>query len=385
MALTAAVAARAASGADRESAIVEGDGLRRTIGGRTVVDVDRLDVQPGEVVALLGPNGAGKSTLLRMLMLLERSDAGRVRVFGRAARVGDREARARFAAMLQQPRLFTGTVRGNVQYGLRARRVEREEARRRCDAVLEELGLGGLRDADVRTLSGGEAQRVALARALVLEPALLALDEPTAGLDVLVRNSFREALERAVRGHASACLLVTHDPAEAFLLADRIHVMESGRVVQSGSADALVAEPATPFVATFTGAELLLDGLVESLDEATVTVRLEDGMRLIAARGASVQAGSRVHVAYRPEDVVLAVPPLAGATSARNRLQLRVASLTPAGGSVRVRLDGAAQLVALVTRDAVGALGLEPGSETVALIKATALRTFAAGSWRRER
>jgi tungstate transport system ATP-binding protein len=355
--------------------------LVRKYGRRTVVAVDALEVRPGEVVAVLGPNGAGKSTLFRLLLLLEKPDAGRILFEGRAVECGDAIALRRIAGVFQKPYLFAGTVADNVAYGLRARRVPAAERVRRIGEALSWLGLSALRDAPVHALSGGEAQRVALARALVIEPALLVLDEPTANLDVTVRRRFREDLEHVARSRARAVLMITHDPGDAFALADRVAVMQEGRIVQTGPPDRLVLEPATPFIAAFTGAELLLDGAVRSVEEDVIAVEIGRDACLYATAGSDAEPlriGQRAHVAYRPEDVVLARPDEAGVTSAVNRFVARIDAAVPAGGLVRIRLSGAVPLVALVTRRSAEALGLEPGREVVAQVKATALRVFPA-------
>ncbi len=354
-------------------------GLRRRLAGRDVVDGVDLDVSVGETVVVLGPNGAGKSTLFRMLLLLERPDSGHVEIDGRPARPGDTAAARSLAAVFQRPILFSGSVRANVEYGLRARGVPADERLRRAHAALEEVGLADRADGDAAALSGGEAQRVALARALVVEPKVLLLDEPTSNLDIAVRRRFRADLERLSRRHAHSVLLITHDPAEAFGLADRVAVMEGGRIVQEGTPDAVVADPATPFVAEMTGAELVLDGRVVSAgDDGLVEVELPAGARILAVPADPLAAGDAAHVAYRPEDVVLATPD-ADSTSARNRLVLTVAATSPAGGLVRVRLTGPAALVALVTRGSAEALGIRPGATVEARTKAAALRAYAAG------
>ena len=360
--------------------MLRAEGLRRSYGQRTVVDVAALELRRGEVLAVLGPNGAGKSTLLRLLLLLERPDAGRIFLDGQEVRAGDVAARRRMAAVFQRPFLFTGTVRYNVGFGLAARGMRGPECERRAAAALTAVGLGSLADAAVATLSGGEAQRVALARALVLSPELLALDEPTANLDVTVRRRFREDLERLVRAKERSVLVVTHDPADAFSLADRIAVMEAGRIVQQATPSALVLAPATPFVAEFAGAELLLDGRATDVDPPLVRVEVAPTASLwaTASAGTMVAPGQRVHVAYRPEDVTLVRAGAAGETSALNHLPLAVAALAPAGSLVRVRLQGSIELVALVTRRSVEALGLEPGASVLAQLKASAVHVYRA-------
>jgi molybdate transport system ATP-binding protein len=364
------------------SALLEARGIERRTHERVVVALDELTLERGEVVVLLGPNGAGKSTLLRLLLGLERADAGELRLNGRVVQPGDAELRRRSAATLQRPTLFAGTVLSNVRYGLRARRVGRVRADAEAAAALAGMGVAHLASTDARRLSGGEAQRVAVARALAVQPDVLGLDEPTAGLDVAAQREFRARLEATMRAMAGAALLVTHDPTDAFALADRIVVLEDGRVTQRGTPAELVAAPATSFLAAFTGAELLLDGVVETMADGLVQVRLPRDATLAAAwsgdGSATPERGASVHIAYRPEDVLLVAADASEPSSARNRMRLRVQSMTPAGGLLRVRLDGATALIALITRSAAEDLRLVPGVEVTALLKATALRAYAA-------
>lgn len=357
--------------------ILEAVGLIRSYGGRRVVDIERLAVRAGEVVAVLGPNGAGKSTLFRLLLGLEAADAGELRLEGSALGPRDDRARRRLVGVFQNPHLFRGTVVDNLRFGLRATGVSREDWSHRIDRTVAELGISTLKHADVARLSGGETQRVALARALVLEPAVLMLDEPTANLDVTVRRRFREELGQIMRERARSVLLITHDPSDAFDLADRVAVMEAGRVVQLGTPEELTTAPATAFVAAFTGAELLLDGIVERLGEGTLDVRTGDCTLVARRPNGQLASGDAVHVRYRPEDVLLA-PGDAREVSARNRLRMSVRSITPVGGLIRVRLDGPITLAALVTRESAHRLGLHLGCEITALIKTTALNVYRA-------
>ncbi|MGH7505910.1 MAG: ABC transporter ATP-binding protein [Longimicrobiales bacterium] len=356
--------------------------LERRYGGRPILNRVSLDVERNQVLAILGPNGAGKSTLFRILLLLEQADAGSIVFDGRPVRAGDATARARMAGVFQRPWLFRGTVHANVAYGLRARTRPASEARAAITDVIDALGLAVLADAPVDTLSGGEAQRVALARALVLQPDLLLLDEPSANLDVTAQRRFREDLEHVVRTHARAAIIVTHDPAEAFALADRVAVLENGALTQVGSPAELVSTPATPFIAAFTGAELLLDGVCIASDAQDLTeVRLAGGAVLRAASTAGrarPAPGAAVHIAYRPEDVTIGLADAVLTTSASNRLAVVVRSVVPTGGLVRIRLEGAAPLTALLTRQSVESLHLVPGAAATAYLKAAALRVFPA-------
>jgi molybdopterin-binding protein len=252
----------------------------------------------------------------------------------------------------------------------------------RIRELADMFGLTTMLNMRVHHLSGGEVQRVALARALALNPDVLLLDEPTVNLDAPLKRQFREDLLRSVRTHARAAVVITHDSADAFGFADRIAVMENGRIVQTGTPDELLGDPRTPFVAAFTGAELLLNGTVSAVAEDLVQVALVEGGSVWAAlphgRSWKVERGARVHVAYRPEDIVLSSVESSTELSARNQFRVRVASFTGTGGLVRLRLEGPPALAAVLTRTSCESLGLRPGREVIAHLKAAALRALPA-------
>jgi molybdopterin-binding protein len=361
--------------------LLSAERLVRSHGGRTVLDVDRIELRGGEVLAVVGPNGAGKSTLFRLLLLLERPDSGTIRVRGEVVRAGGPRPAARLAGVFQRPILFTGAVADNVGFGLRAQGVPRHERETRVAEALRWLELEPLAAAPVHGLSGGEAQRVALARALVLEPDVLLLDEPTASLDVSARRRFRRDLEQVARQHASGIILITHDAGEALGLADRIVVLHHGRVVQDASPEQIVLQPGTPFVAELTGAELLLHGTVTHREDGLCRVALGRAIELWAATAEAAEpaVGGEAVIAYRPEDVFLAIDEVAE-TSAANRVDVTVEAIVPAGALVRVLLHVAGApgvvLTALLTRRSAEALHLVRGTHAVAHLKATALHAW---------
>jgi molybdate transport system ATP-binding protein len=236
--------------------------VRLEVRADVTVDAFRLDVDlvldGGSTVALLGPNGAGKTTTLRVIAGLLPIDHGRVGIErGGVSEVWDEPSRRvlvgpdrrAVALMFQDYRLFpTMTVLENVAFGLRARGARAVEARSTASAWLERVGLLQLAAERTDRLSGGEAQRVALARALATDPAVLLLDEPLAALDVGTRAEVRSDLAGFLRAFAGVSVLVTHDPAEARLLADRVVVLEGGRVVQQGTMDEIAAAPSSQYV-----------------------------------------------------------------------------------------------------------------------------------------
>jgi molybdopterin-binding protein len=185
-----------------------------------------------------------------------------------------------------------------------------------------------------------------------------------------------------VRALSHSALIITHDSADAFGLADRIAVLEQGRIVQMGTPDELLADPGTSFVAAFTGAELLLNGSITDIAEDLVHVALTEGGAVWAAlprgRSWSVQRGARVHVAYRPEDVVISAVESTVELSSRNHFRLRVAALSGSAGLIRLRLEGEPPLSAVLTRTSCESLGIRPGREVIAHLKATALRALPA-------
>ncbi len=357
--------------------LLGGTGLRRVYGGKTAVEVDRIGLHEGELLAVFGPNGAGKSTLLRLLAMLEKPDAGEVAFRGRSGRASERALRAASAVVFQRPHFWSDSVEYNVGLGLALRGVARSESRGRCRAVCEQLAIPHLLAAPVSELSGGEAQRVALARALVLDPEILFLDEPTANLDTDSRLDLRHDLERVARERATSIFLITHDRGEAFHLADRVAVIRGGKLIQTGTPKEIYENPADVYTARVTGAEFTISGTVTRAHERMVTVDI-GGASLVALGEA--ESGTAVKIAYRPEDLVLGPPDVPPADlSTRNLVVATVEERRDMGGLVRLRLRGPVELVALVTLDAAEELRVDPGVRVAVRAKATALHAFPAG------
>ncbi|HTN23249.1 MAG TPA: ABC transporter ATP-binding protein [Solirubrobacteraceae bacterium] len=325
------------------------------------LDVD-LSIGP-ETVALVGPSGAGKTTVLRAIAGLRKPDRGRIALgdrvwFDSAARIDLAPEQRSVGLVFQEYALFPHlSVRANVAFGGTAR----------VDDLLERFHIAPLAQTKPGTLSGGERQRVALARALARDPAVLLLDEPLSALDAHTRGVVRDELQDLLRELALPTLLVTHDFGDAAALADRIGVVIAGRLRQIGTARELIDHPADVFVVSLTGGNLLT---------GNARPRAGGGSEIVLDAGDVVQsaarASGRVAVAVYPWEIVLRpgdVPP-----DATNEIVAPVASLTPEGGRVRVRLG---PLTAECSTEDVERLGLHRGDPVTACFSPAAARLVA--------
>ena len=336
--------------------------------------VVRLEVGPGETVALLGPNGAGKSTVLGVVSGLVQPSSGRVALGGRVLVGADRSVapHERGVALLSQDALLFPhlSVLDNVAFGPRARGRGRAEARATAREWLERTNVADLADRKPHQVSGGQAQRVAVARALAADPALLLLDEPMAALDVAVTPALRQML-RTVLADRTA-LLVTHDALDALLLADRVVVVEGGRVVEEGPTASVLSEPRSAFAARVAGLDLVegtWDGEAVVAPPFAVRGLTDDPAPRVGSPAVAVFAPSAVSV-FRD----------APGGSPRNTFAAVVTDLEPLGDRIRVRTESAGRhLAAEVTPSAVADLGLGPGSPVQLTVKATEVRVYAAG------
>ncbi len=305
-----------------------------------------LHAQRGDVVAVVGPNGAGKTTLLHALAGLVPAE-GHARLDGRdllGRSVREREVGLVFQGQVLFPHL---SALENVAFGLRARGAGRAEAHEVARAWLERLGVGALAARKPGQLSGGQAQRVAIARALATDPALLLLDEPFAGLDVGVATALRIELAAHLAAYDGIALLVTHEALDALTLADRVLVLDEGRVAQEGEPDEVAARPRTEHVAGLVGLNVLRD---------------EHGFWC-----------------FRPSDVTVSREhPV---DSARHRWSGVVAGASPHGDAVRLVVDATdgPRLLADVTPRAATELALAPGADVWLSVKQTAMTSYSAG------
>ncbi len=342
--------------------------------GRQVLAVESLSLREKEIMAVIGPNGSGKSTLLRLVHLLEAPTFGEI-IYWDGSRLSGMDRKARrnlrkqMAMVFQEPLLFRRSVGANIAYGLRARGIKREEARKRSMEMMELLGLQGLERRYAPTLSGGEAQKVSLARALAVRPRLLLLDEPFASLDSPSRMALRKEITSLLRRLGTTALYVTHDHHEALEMADRIAVLIDGEIQQVGKPVEIFGKPLNRKVANFIGTENLLEGVIVSGGEGTARIQVEGGE---IEASTSLPLGSRVLAVVHPEEVVLSRES-AQAGSARNRLRGEVVDIGMLGSMIKVTMDCGFPLVSCITRSSLEEMGIERGSELVAIFKATSV------------
>lgn len=324
-----------------------------------------LHIPAGATVALLGPNGAGKTTAVGAIAGLLPIDTGMVTLGGVVVddpqqgvfvTAEERSVGVVFQDYLLFPQL---SVLENVAFGLRSRGVPREQAHARARDWLVRLGVGGMEGSKPGDLSGGQAQRVALARALVTEPELLLLDEPLSALDVTTRTELRHTLGEHLDAFAGPRLLITHDPTEAFLLADEVHVLEDGVVTQHGNPDDIRLRPRTRYAADLAGSNLITG---------------------VAAAGLVATGRQDVHIADTEAEgnVLLTIHPTAISVhmaapegSARNSWQTSVDRMERLGSRVRLRTGPPLPLTVELTDSARAEMGLDNGTPIWVAVKAT--------------
>ncbi|MDL5157481.1 sulfate/molybdate ABC transporter ATP-binding protein [Actinomycetospora termitidis] len=345
--------------------------------GSFTLDVS-VTVGSGEVVAVLGSNGAGKSTFLGALAGLHAPDRGAITLDGRELG-GVPVHRRRVGLLSQQALLFPHlTARDNVAFGPRSSGAGRRAARETADRWLAMVDATALADRRPAELSGGQAQRIAIARALACEPELLLLDEPFAALDVDVTPAVRSLLRRVVRATGVTTLMVTHDVLDAVVLADRLVVLDAGRVVESGPTAEVLRRPRSAFAARIAGLDLVPG---RSCPEG---LRTTDGTVVGGMHPETLDDGEAAVALFAPAAVSVFREPPKG--SPRTTVPVRLAAMEPHGELVRLRAgvpDGGPGwvegLAADVTPAAVAQLGVEPGDEVWFAVKAAEVEVHPAG------
>ena len=330
-------------------------GVAKAFGEIVAVNPLDLDIHPGDFLAILGPSGCGKTTLLNMIAGFLAPDSGAIEIAGRdVTRLGPERRPTNM--VFQGYGLFPHmTVQQNIAYGLRIRKTPPDELARRVKEVVDLVHLEGLERRSVNALSGGQAQRVALSRALIMRPEVLLLDEPLAALDLQLRKTMQEELRRIHHSIGGTFVYVTHDQEEAMRLANRIAVMQSGRLIQEGTAREIYAHPKTRFVSTFIGEANVFRGRRRA-DEVALDI------------GVSFRApgpDGRVVGVVRPEAMTLARPPAALPENGGLRLEGRIDDVVFLGAQVSYRVRVANETVTVQAPNPIAHEVLEIGGEVV--------------------
>lgn len=358
--------------------LLEARGLTVARGGIQVLEIPSFSLNRNETVALIGPNGTGKSSFLLALAGLLPLAGGELLYKQQKVKpgYGATEYRRKLSMVFQEPLLFDTTVFENVASGLKLRGVPKRRIREQVSACLERFRIAHLAERSARKISGGEAQRTSLARAFATDPEVILLDEPFVALDAPSRQVLSDDLAHILRETGISAIMTTHEQTEALQLADRIVVMQEGKIIQSGSPTEIMEHPASQFVATFAGMENVLSGVVCGVDQGLFTMDVS-GQRLRIVGGATV--GEKAVICIHPEQVVVSLVPHQQDSSTLNALNARVSRIVQMGLFTKLYLDCGFKLVAAITNQSLEKLSLQAGSQVYASFKATAVHVFRKG------
>lgn len=314
-------------------------GIHKQFGKVTAVKKVDLDIPEGALVTLLGPSGCGKTTILRMIAGLETPTAGDILIKGE--RVNDKPIHKRNLGMIfQNYALFPHkTIFDNVAFGLKYRRVAKEEIARKVERALEMVRLPGVERRMPAQLSGGQQQRIALARAIVIEPDVLLMDEPLSALDENLREEMRREIDNLQRMLRVTTVFVTHDQREALSMSDRIVVMKDGQKQQEGSPEQVYGNPANHFVADFLGHSNFLDATVTGQRDGRPRVRLADGTELLASSDKTWREGDAVEVVIRAQKCRIELADAVADAARDNVFRGLVKERSYMGGEVRYFIE----------------------------------------------
>ncbi len=330
---------------------------------KTIVNIKDLQIHQGERIALIGNNGAGKSSLIRLLALLQEKSSGTLSYPGIRS-TNQLTLRRQFSMMFQEANLLKGTVLYNVSLGLKLRGINKKNRDLEARRWLSRFGIEHLAYREARNLSGGEAKRVSLARALVTQPTILFLDEPFSALDLPTRSSILLDLLRIVKEAGITMVFITHHPAEIPLLANRVLVMEQGRIIQDAPPRDVFERPATKNVAQLMGYENILEGTVKEHK-----FLLPDGQFLMIPSQITIPQHQKVHLFLQANDLRLHNQ----GKKAINTLELRIKHVIPIHDAYQLQCEGTPPITVTIKRNEFMDLNLEPGHDILVHIPDSAM------------
>ena len=345
--------------------MIKTESLNISLPGFNLHDIN-LSIEEGGFFVLMGPTGAGKTVLLEALVGLVPVKSGRIIIEGNDVTRLPPEKRG-VSIVYQDYALFPHlTVIENIKYGLRFHKVDRKEAKERLDRLLHDLDIGNIAQRFPANLSGGELQRVALARALMIDPRVLLLDEPLSALDPRFKEEIRSGLKRLHRVSRVTFLMVTHDFVDALSLANRVAVMNEGRIAQTGSIEDIFQRPISKFVADFVGMKNLFPARFSGSRAIINNLKIELGR---------IPANSHGYIAIRPEDIVLSKEPFI--SSMRNSFKGTVSVIFDRGFyyEVHIRTEEVT-FKSLITKKSLFELEIQEGVEILISFKSTAIHSF---------
>jgi tungstate transport system ATP-binding protein len=348
--------------------IAELKNVEKAFNCRTALEDINLRVNQGEILVLLGPNGSGKTTLLKILAFIEKPTKGEVYFDG--TKITDKNlehTRQESTMVFQKTVLFGTTIYNNIAYGLKIRKIPKEEIGERVADALRLVRLEGFQQRQAKKLSGGEQQRVALARALVLRTRLLLLDEPTANLDPKNASIIEEAITTANEELKTTIVIATHNMFQARSLPHRVALINEGRISEVGTATEIFGR-LSKALASFAAVENTFTGDASVTAEGTALVDIGNGVKIETTS----QGQGRVSIFISPEDIILSKDRLA--SSARNMLKGRIAEVSDLGFVVRLKVDVGKSFVVQITKRSFNEMELNLGVEVYVAFKASSVQ-----------
>ena len=328
-----------------------------------------LQVEDSEYFVILGPSGSGKTMLLELIAGMWPIDSGKIYMDNQDITMFPPEKRG-IGFVYQNYMLFPHkTVFENIAFGLKVKKVAKEEIKTRVNEMMDLLKISHLADRLPRTLSGGEQQRTALARALIIYPKILLMDEPLSALDRKTRDELMQELKEIHRKFDVTLVHVTHNFDEALMLADRIAIMRNGEISQVGTSTEIFRHPADKFVADFVGAENIIEGIAKK-DGAKITIVDTGNISIYSTE----QNEGHVHITVRPEDIILSTQKVE--TSARNVFKGQIREIVDTGALIKLTIDVGEPLVVFLTRQSFLDMELNIGKSVWTYFKATAVHVF---------